>query len=249
MSVHGFDEQTQGKLAQVTRNQAVQATRDHALASAAAAAESLASIVINDDETASSVLSLLRQVKDGEKALGEARRRILEPYERAKREVQDVFFPVERALHQAEVAGKAALTRYRDEQDRRAREARAKEMEEQRRRDEEARKQAEGMALPAPPPVVMSPFYMPPAPIATADAQMGRTSTLHCELADVHECDPTWVKLDAALAKAVFRREMRDEAEALRNGVAGKKVRFNGVDFWYEFGVAIREAGRASRTV
>jgi hypothetical protein len=246
----GFDTSQQNKLVQVVRTFATNGVAESAVMQARAAADALKGVVIQSDESGQEVLSLLRQIKDGGKALAETRKRILAPFEQAKREVQDVFFPVEKALGEAEAHGKAALARYQQEQSRLAREAREKEIAEQRKREAEAKEIAEGMGVEAPPPMTMSPqAYRPPAPLATADAQVGRTSTLHCELGNHLECDPTWLKLDTVIAKAVFRREMRDEAEALRQGTPGKKVRFNGVDFWYESGVAIREPGRDSRSL
>jgi hypothetical protein len=141
-------------------------------------------------------------------------------------------------LEVGEQAGKGASARYLAER-RKAAEAEQASLRAQAARLEQEHATALAQDEDAPPPMQVA-----PAPEFKGQARGGQTmlsevKVLKCALVDPVECDPAWLKLDEAQAKAAYRevvaRRTLEDA-----GGPEKPARFAGCDFWYEVTMSTR---------
>jgi hypothetical protein len=75
--------------------------------------------------------------------------------------------------------------------------------------------------------------------VTGAGVMVSTSSILKCEMVNPHDCDPTWLKLNDALAKDFYRYEVK-RGEALGPDEMKEPVVIKGVKFWYEKSLAVR---------
>lgn len=242
-----LDPKVESQLVHLTRIGAVELTQDVLVATAAALATDLRRVVIADEGKAAEVLDQVAAVKKARRVIDEGKKRLLAPHEAARKAVREALWSIETQLEQAEDAGKAALDRFEKIRAVEAQKRRDAEIAAQKKADEEAAATAKEFADDVPPPIfrTMAPLAAPPPRLQTSTAAMGRTSTLVMEIHNVHEIDPTWLKLDTVAARAAFMRDMREDAERLKDSDnPDAHVVYGGVRYSYKHGRSVTEPGR-----
>jgi hypothetical protein len=204
-------------------------------ASAIAAGAGEFNITTADD--AAQVADFIGALTAGTKILTAKRDEALKPLKASEQSIRGWFAPYLDDFTQAIAAYKLKNTQWREREQARLDEERRQQEADAKAAAEKAALEAQVFGGPPPPPTLFT--QEPVSNIVRGGAySLSSRDLLKCELHNPANCDPTWLDLKSAPAKAAYREAVKQANALPCDGVEG--VVWCGVRFWYEKSEASR---------